>query len=150
MSVGRICTREVDLADAEETAWQAAERMHQRTVGCLIVLNPARKPVGIITDRDLVIRAMARSKDPYQTRVDEVMTPDPVCVTEQTSINDALAQMRQGGFRRLPVVDGEGALCGLVTLDDILLLFCQEFRDIGGVLQKETPRAAAETGLPGR
>ena len=59
MSVGRICTRYVDLADTEETIDAAARRMAERKVGTLVILNPAKGPIGILTDRDLVIRALA-------------------------------------------------------------------------------------------
>lgn len=100
LSVGRICTRYVDLADAEGTAQAAAQRMLERKVGTLVILNPANKPVGIIADRDLVVRVLADGKDPRQTRLDEVMTRNPRTVAEATAIEQALALMRSGGFRR--------------------------------------------------
>ena len=144
MSVGRICQREVDLADLDESVQAAAERMHQHTVGVLVILNDAKQPIGIVTDRDLVIRAVAGGKDPYTTPVGHVMTPEPKTVSEDTPIESALSLMRSGGFRRLPVVDHDGRLVGLVTLDDILMLLAEEFADIGKLLERETPRAAAE------
>jgi CBS domain-containing protein len=144
MSVGRICQREVDLADLNESVQAAAERMHQRTVGLLVILNDAKHPIGIVTDRDLAIRVVAGGKDPYTTLVGHVMTPEPKTVSEETPIESALSLMRSGGFRRLPVVDQNGKLVGLVTLDDILMLLAEEFTDVGRLLARETPRAAAE------
>jgi CBS domain-containing protein len=72
------------------------------------------------------------------------MTPEPKTVSEETPIESALSLMRSGGFRRLPVVDQNGKLVGLVTLDDILMLLAEEFTDVGRLLARETPRAAAE------
>ena len=143
MSVGRICQREVDLADLTESVQAAAERMHQHTVGALVIVNEAKEPVGIVTDRDLTVRVLAAGKDPYTTLVGHVMTPDPKTVTEDTPIEWALGVMRSGSFRRLPVVESEGKLVGLLTLDDILMLLAEEFTQVGQLLERETPRAAA-------
>lgn len=143
MSVERICQCEVDVAEADETILSIAERMRQRTVGCVVVLNGAQEPIGILTDRDLVIRVLADGKDPSATRVEEVMTKGPKSVSEGTSIDEALRLMRSGAFRRLPVVDRQGKLLGILTLDDILMLMAEEFTQIGQLLDRETPRAAA-------
>jgi len=144
MSVGKICQREVDLADLDESVQAAAERMHQHTVGALLVLDEFKKPVGILTDRDIAVRVVAAGKDGYTTTVREAMTPQPKTVSEDAPIEWAVSLMRAGGFRRAPVVDQGGALVGLVSLDDILMLLAEEFADIGRLLEKETPRAAAE------
>ena len=143
MSVGRICVREVDLAKQAETAWQAAERMHQRAVGTLVVLNDAQEPIGIVTDRDLVERVLAAGLDPNTTVVGDVMTHAPTTVPEDASIESALSLMRSGRFRRLPVVDAEGKLIGLLSLDDVLMLLAEEFTQIGNLLERETPRGVA-------
>lgn len=136
MSVGRICSREVDVAAVDESALEAAQRMATRDVGTLIVLNPAKAPVGIITDRDLVVRVLAVRKDPHVTRVGEVMTRDPKAVQEDCPIETALGLMRAGPFRRLPVVDHHGQLVGILSLDDVLSLLAEEFAHIGRVLER--------------
>lgn len=143
MSIGRICQREVDFADPSESVFQAAERMHQRTVGALVVLNADRRPIGIVTDRDLVTRVIAGCKDAFTETLESVMTRDPHLVTQDTSIEDALSLMRSAAVRRLPVVDQEGKLVGIVTLDDILLLLCEETASIREVLNRQTPVAVA-------
>ena len=71
MSVGRICVREVDLTSPDESTRVAARRMHDRKVGTLVVCNPSRQPVGILTDRDLAVRVVAEGRDPATTRVDD-------------------------------------------------------------------------------
>ena len=146
MSVGRICVREVDLVDADETVWQAAVRMQSRAVGTLVVLNESKEPIGLITDRDLVERILAKQRDPNDTLVRDVMTEPPKVIHEDASIESALSLMRSGRFRRLPVVDDNRKLVGLVSLDDVLILLAEEFKDIGQLLERETPQAVAEEG----
>jgi CBS domain-containing protein len=143
MSVGRFCVRDVDLADEKETVWQAAERMHQRAVGTLVIVDDSQKPIGILTDRDLVERVLARGNDPNSTLVRDVMTAEPKTILEDASIGSALSLMRSGCFRRLPVVDTQDKLVGLLSLDDVLMLLAEEFATIGQVLERETPRGAA-------
>jgi CBS domain-containing protein len=141
MSVGRICIREVDTAEPSETVFCAAERMHQRAVGTLVVVNYAREPIGLITDRDLVERVLAKGRHPLETQLRDIMTAGPTTVSENSSIESALSVMRSGKFRRLPVVDANQRLVGLISLDDIMMLLSDEFRDVGTLLQKETPES---------
>jgi CBS domain-containing protein len=150
MSVGRICTRYVDLADAEETIQAAAQRLHERKVGTLVILDRANKPIGILTDRDLVIRAVAQGKDPRQTHVGDVMTRNPTTISDATPIEQALSLMRSGSFRRLPVTGRDGALIGLVGLDDILSLLAEEFTEVGALVEKQMPAGTDATRLRGR
>jgi CBS domain-containing protein len=131
------------LATADESVQQAAERMHQRTVGTLIVVDDTQQPIGIVTDRDLVIRVLAEGRDPQATTVGRAMTAQPETALEDTPLELALERMGRGGFRRMPVVDNSGRLVGLVTLDDILLLLAGEFEQAGKLLAQQTPRAAA-------
>jgi CBS domain-containing protein len=138
MSVGRICTREVDVATADEAVWRAAERMHERSVGTLVVVDESQDPIGIITDRDLVVRVLADRKDPEETLVGEVMSRRPATALENTPIEIALERTAAGGFRRMPVVDHSGKLVGLVTLDDILLLVGDELSHAGKVTNSGT------------
>lgn len=144
MNIGRICQHDVDFADPFESVFQAAERMRQRTVGALVVLGPNKRPVGIVTDRDLVTRVIAGCKDPFAETVDSVMSKNVHVVTQGTSIEDALSLMRSAKVRRLPVVDHESRLVGIITLDDILLLLCEETAAIREVLKSQTPVAAAQ------
>jgi signal-transduction protein with cAMP-binding, CBS, and nucleotidyltransferase domain len=143
MSVERICTLEVDTAERHESVFVTAERMHQRTVGTLIVVNENKEPIGIVSDRDLVVRVIAKGKDPQTTMVGEVMTPCPEMVPKDMVIEDALALMRHRKVRRLPVVDDQGKLVGLLTLDDVMMLLTEELGEVGQLLQRQTPRAAA-------
>jgi CBS domain-containing protein len=144
MSAGRICSREVDTAQPDESAQIAAQRMHARKVGTLVVVNQAAEPMGILTDRDLAVRVVAGGRDPARTFVRDVMTPRPATVNVATSIEDALRTMRMHQCRRIPVVDNAGKLAGILSLDDVLELLSEEFEVIGGMLQEESPGSLAE------
>ncbi len=138
MSVGRICVREVNVASPEETVREIARRMAEQGVGTLVVLDDAKRPCGLLTDRDLVLRVLATGEDPATTRVADVMTRDPKTIAEGSPIESALGLMRAGSFRRLPVIDRGGRLVGIVSLDDVLALLAEEFAQIGGVLQQQS------------
>ena len=144
MSVDRICIREVDTARPNESVADAAERMHERAVGTLVVVNDDERVVGIVTDRDLVSRVLAKGCDPRMTTVREVMTVGPKVIYERTPIESALLTMRAGRFRRLPVLNQNKRLVGLVSLDDILMLLAEEFSQVGRLLKRETPSAIME------
>ena len=135
MSVGRICLREVYLADANECVAAAARRMKQQNVGTLVVLDEASEPIGIVTDRDLALRVVA-TEQPGSTEVREIMSQLPDVVEESISIESALAVMRAGRHRRLPVVDSAGKLVGILSLDDILELLAEEFKNIGELVER--------------
>jgi CBS-domain-containing membrane protein len=141
MSVGRLCVREVDTARPDESVAVIATRMHQRAVGALVVVNARDQVVGIVTDRDLVSRVLAKGSNPADVSVRDVMTVGPKTIFEWTQVESALLSMRTGRFRRIPVVDRANKLIGLVTLDDILMLLAEQFSQLGRLLKRETPRA---------
>jgi len=143
MPVGRICSRNVDTAALTDSVHAAAERMHARQVGTLVVVDQEHRPLGIVTDRDLVTRVLVESQDPNKTCLWEVMSQLPRTVTEETSIEEALGLMRSGPHRRLPVVNAQGHLVGIVSVDDILSLIAGEFGEIGRLLRKESPESLA-------
>lgn len=141
MIVGEICQRSVDTVDMGISVRQAAQRMRQRSVGSLVAIEPNQKPGGIITDRDLVVRVIAEGKNPDSMSIDEVLTPSPVTVRESASVESALTIMAEESCRRLPVVNEAGELVGLISLDDILLRFRDQFNGVARLLEKESPQA---------
>lgn len=143
MSVGKFCSRTVDVANLDETTQVAASRMNTRNVGSLIVIDSHKSPVGIITDRDLAMRVVGKGLDPNTTMIEAVMSDWPDSVTENTSIESAIAIMRRGPHRRLPVVDNQNQLVGILSLDDVLDLLSAEFEEIGKLLRKEGPNVLA-------
>lgn len=131
MTVGVLCVREVVLADPEETVGQAARRMRDRRVGSLVVVDEDRRPLGLLTDRDLVVRAVATTADPGGLLVRDVMSAPADTVWEDTTLEEALAHMRLTKHRRMVVVDADGGLVGILALDDVLGLFAHNLRFVG-------------------
>jgi CBS domain-containing protein len=139
MSIGRIAIREVHLADVHDSVIDAARRMRERGVGALVVLDAERRPIGIVTDRDLVTRVLATTTDPHEMRVAAIMTREPQVVADDAPIENALARMRQGRHRRLLVVDDAGRLVGVVSVDDVLALLGTESYRLGDIVGRPTP-----------
>jgi len=139
MSVGKICSREVHLAEFRESVQTAAERMLERNVGTLVVLDGERRPVGMLTDRDLALRVLVPGHDPRRVTVGEVATRHPRTVGVDAPIEDALVTMSELGVRRLPVVGPEERLVGMISLDDVLALLCEEMGSLGSVLEHAVP-----------
>jgi CBS domain-containing protein len=104
--------------------------MRDRRIGCVVVLRDGR-PLGLLTDRDLAIRVVAEGSDPRRTTVSDVLTYGPVTVHVDDGVETALACMREHGVRRLPIVDDEGQVVGMVTVDDLVVLLGHEMKDLG-------------------
>lgn len=138
MSIGKICTREVYLASPQESVSDAAQRMAVQNIGCLVVVSDTKRPIGMITDRDITVKLTAKGLDSNLTTVAEVMTQNPKVVQEIIPIEEAVALMRTVGVRRLPVVDGSGLVVGLVCLDDLLDLLLEEFSNVRELLHRQT------------
>ena len=143
MTIGRICSRDVDTAGPDETVRAAAQRMAARAVGTLVVLDDDRRPIGILTDRDLAVRVVGDGRDPYTTAVAAVMTGAVQTAFGEMPIEDALSRMRAHAVRRLVVVREDGVLIGILSLDDVLALIAEEFRQVGSLLERESPRRTA-------
>jgi CBS domain-containing protein len=131
LNVGDVCTRDVSYAYRSTSVNEAARMMRERHVGSLVVVDETdqgRVVAGMLTDRDIVTSIVAKDVDPRIVRIDDAMSRDLVTAREEDSILDVLAVMRRKGVRRVPVVDGNGALTGLVALDDVLGLVADELR----------------------
>lgn len=139
MSAGRLCTRHVVFATPTESVAVAARRMRENNVGTLVVVDPERWPIGILTDRDVVTRVVAAELDCDATGVGEVMTSPVRTIAESTPIQDALDVMRRLAIRRLVVTRNDGMLAGLLSLDDIVTLLAEEAGAIAALLRKEEP-----------
>lgn len=138
MQVGHIVTRSVETCTAAETAPVLADRMRRAHVGDLVVVehrNGEAMPVGVVTDRDLVVTVLAQRLDPERVSAAQIMSHAPVVVREDDEIGAALEQMRRAGVRRLPVVGGSGALAGIVALDDVVKYLAAMLADVSRVTQ---------------
>lgn len=130
MTIGEVCKRDVAVADKNETIVDAANHMRTSHVGDLVVVEnrqERRVPIGIITDRDIVVGAVAANAGHIESLVvGDIMSPDLVTARELDPIEGALKKMEEHGIRRLPIVSGDGALVGILTLDDALQVLTEQ------------------------
>lgn len=142
MKVGDICTRNVVTVAEFEELMAAAQLMRKKHIGYIVVVEPniadgTVTPVGVVTDRDIVIRVIAREADVRSLRVGDVMTRQPVLAKEDSPISAALHDMREIGVRRLPVIDHAGRLFGVLSLDDVLDALADELMDVATSIRHE-------------
>ena len=147
MRIADICTHDVVQIAADASLAEAADTMRRRHVGALVVTeqpNGERVPVGMLTDRDIVLAVVAPGIAPEQLTAADVMTHPLATCREDEELFDAIQTMRERGVRRLPVLDAKGGLAGMVAADDIFSALGTHMRDLGQVLGHEQAR---ETNL---
>ena len=145
MSVGEICTREVAVADRGMTIQEAAHLMRQHHVGNVVVVeeqNGKRVPVGIVTDRDIVVSVVATKLDPAIFTVGDLVMQKLTTCREDEGVLACIRQMRTKGIRRMPVVDQEGKLVGIVAVDDVIQLLAEEMNAVGKLIAREQVQEA--------
>lgn len=144
MAIGEICSREVVICSRETSIESAAELMREHHVGALVVVDEradgSRIPIGILTDRDIAVGVVAKGLPADHITVGEAMVPELVTGRESDGVAEAFAQMRAHGVRRMPVVDAQGRLVGIVTADDLLDLLAEEMTAIARLIARERHR----------
>lgn len=133
MSIGELCNRNVVIVDRTESVREAARLMREHHVGDVVVVEETaggKKPVGILTDRDIVIEMVAEGVDLDAISVGDAMSSELLILAESDELADTTAKMRARGVRRAPVVDNAGLLVGILTLDDILEVVAGELADL--------------------
>jgi CBS domain-containing protein len=116
--------------------------MREKHIGYLVVVEAdvadgSQRPIGVLTDRDIVTTVVARETDPRSLRVGDIMTQQPVTASIADSIDKALREMRRVGVRRLPVVGQRGELVGILSLDDVLDVLAGELQNVAGSIRNE-------------
>lgn len=122
-----VMSEKVVTVNGDVTISEVAKIMSENKIGCLIVSRDG-KVVGIVTERDLVRRVLAKKLDPDKTRVNEVMSKPVIVIKDTVTIEDAVAIMAKNGIRRLPVIDEEYTLVGIVTATDLAKALATEFK----------------------
>jgi CBS domain-containing protein len=138
--LNEICVLDVASCGREASILEAARLMRQQHTGTLVVVDDPqgeRVPVGIVTDRDIVVEALANELDPAKTTVARIMSARLVIAGGAEDVADALDRMRAHGVRRLPVVDAAGGLTGIVTLDDLLRIHAAQAGALADLVSKE-------------
>jgi len=154
MAIGEICTREVVIASGDITVKAAAELMREYHVGCIVLVserNGKRYPTALLTDRDIVVAVTALGLNPDTIRGGDVAARELFELREDAGVADAVSAMRAKGVRRLPVVDSDGALVGIIAADDILELLADEMSGLAAMINREHKRETAQrrTHAPG-
>jgi CBS domain-containing protein len=131
-------TLAVDVVTArkETSLVELARRMLDEELGDLVIAEDDR-PVGIVTDRDVAL-AVARYDDLSTVTAADVMTPDPVTIHRDATAVDLPATMAEGGVRRIPVVDDDGYLVGIATLDDVVATIGEMLKDVATVIESQS------------
>jgi CBS domain-containing protein len=140
MKVGEYCKHAVVSIHASADAVDAAKLMRDEHIGFLVVYRDGdelRKPVGVLTDRDLVLGVMAADVNARSVTVGDAMTRQPLIANETDEFQDMLQAMRLAGVRRVPVVDQRGALSGVIAIDDAIDVITGLMCEIAGSIKSE-------------
>ena len=120
MRVKEIMNKFVVIANPEESIRSVARKMETYNVGFIVIIDEDKRPIGVVTDRDLALRVLGYNISP-ETPVSKVMTHNVLAVTENVSLVEALKTMEENNVRRLPVLNDEGLVVGIVTADEVLV-----------------------------
>jgi CBS domain-containing protein len=139
MGLEHLCRRGVVTVNQGATIKEVVKVMEERNVGSVIVVGGG-ETVGIVTDRDILLRVVNKGLNPEKSLVDEVMTKEVVTLREGMGLFEALEQVKRRSIRRFPLADARGNLKGIITLDDIIYLLGKEMADVASIIEKEGPR----------
>ncbi len=140
MSAGEYCNRDVVVVAKSETVQEAINLMRQYHVGTVVVVEETGdkpKPVGILTDRDILIEILAEDVELDAVTIGDVMSYELVTVVDDSPLLDAVSIMKDKGVRRLPVVNNTGGLEGILSVDDVIDLLAEELSNIAKLISKE-------------
>lgn len=143
MKVSELCNREVVMANKAASVLELANLMRKHHVGDIIITqqeNDLVKPIGIVTDRDIVIEVIAKEAPIDSCTAFDIMSYELTTVKESASVWDALELMREKGIRRLPVVSAQGALTGVICVDDLHAFYTEQMQSMVSLTQREQRR----------
>lgn len=138
VGVDRLAVDDIVTADPDTPVATVVAMLAERNVGSVVVAEDGR-PVGIVTDRHIAL-ALEERPDLTERAVEEVMTENPVTVGRDTDLFDAVRTLRDHEIRRVPVVDDDGRLSGILSLDDVLVVLGGELSAAVDVVESQSPR----------
>jgi CBS domain-containing protein len=147
MTIGTICNHEVITVQRDATVLHAAMLMRQYHVGDVVVIENRKNksiPIGIVTDRDIVVELVATELDCEVITVGDIIITKLIVVKESAGMFESMQLMADKGIRRLPVVDDDGGLVGIITLDDLLLLLSKELATLTKLVTREQKNEATK------
>ena len=146
-TLASVCNRDVAFTTRDTTITAGAKLMRHGHVGSLVVVEQMnggkRVPVGIVTDRDIIVEVIATGLDPATITVGDIMARELVVGRENNTVLETLEIMRFKGVRRLPTVDSEGQLTGIVTVDDLLEILAEELSELARIVAREQSQESA-------
>ncbi len=140
MTAGEICNREVVICRPDDSIQEVAKLMRDQHVGDVIVAEESGNgltPIGILTDRDIVIELLAEEIDINSVTVADVMSNKLITVKEDNAFLTTIELMRDKGIRRIPVVDRQGELVGIIAVDDLIELIAEQLTDLARLFGRE-------------
>lgn len=140
MNAGELCNRNAVVADASSTIPQIAQLMREFHVGSVIITKDSsglRKPIGIITDRDIVIEMIAKDLPVDSCNAGDMMSYQLVTARENEDVWEVMEEMRSKGIRRIPIVDHRDALVGILAADDLIEYVRDQLDELAGLLGRE-------------
>jgi CBS domain-containing protein len=146
MTTGQVCNREVVFIHKQASIPEAARLMREYHVGDLVVIKEKtgkRVPVGIVTDRDIVLEVIAEGVGMDDINVGDIMSDNLVTARESASLLETIKVMRAKGIRRLPVVNDDNELVGILSVDDLIDLFSEQIVDLTRLIAREQDREKA-------
>lgn len=152
MKIKQVCSRMVAVAERHNSVREAAQLMREHHVGCLVVIEKRdgrTRPVGVVTDRDIVVSVVAlASVQPETLRVEDIMARELATIDEDAGVFEAVEVMSERGVRRLPVLGADGQLVGILALDDLLRILAAELAGLAAVVEREGRREIRERVVP--
>jgi len=142
MSLQEFCQRRVVTISPRSSVADACQLMAQNNIGCMVVQEDG-KLCGILTDRDIALKVAGETKDSRQTKVGEVMTPNPVAISVDKNLHELTRFMHTNHVRRVPIIDGGNKVLGIVTLDDLIAMLSDEMFEIGKTVSEPIPIGTA-------
>ena len=146
MPIGEFATRDVITAPRQASVLDVAKLMRKHHVGDIVVtdeIGGRNVPAGIVTDRDIVLETLAQDVDPERVSAGDIMTQELVTVKESDGVFGAIELMRATGTRRAPVVDPQGALTGIISVDDLVGLLAEELSAVSKLISREQKQEVA-------
>lgn len=143
MEVGKLCTLDTVCCTRDETVQGAALLMRKHHVGDLVVVDEPdgeSSPVGILTDRDIVVSVIALGLDPLGLQVGDIMSDDLLVAGIKDDVYATIERMRLRGIRRVPVVGEGGRLAGIVSADDLLGFLAEEMEELARISPHQQSR----------
>ena len=137
MPIENLVRRPLKTLGPDDSCEEAAALMRDENVGAVVVTDADRRVLGMVTDRDIAVRVVAAGEDPRRVHLRDVMSGEPIFLSKAGHLGQLVSAMRDMGVRRIPLVDEDGRACGLVAMDDLLVLLSDQLAELAQAIRKE-------------